>query len=330
MVEWNARPTLAHQNADDLLNEETITLLQEEIARLEAELRAHEEPAFLPAQEERFGVECATRSDQEQLLQQRMKELVGELATSQETVSLLIEQTRLYEEAAKAQQAEWEQLDQWVGEVERRVTSRDAKDAQLASELNAERRRSEALLQSAVAEKAEWDAQSRGFEREAQQLRDALVRKSEGSSETQKASIALLEENRRLQTMCARLQLATVETEDLRSRLARVEQDLTHAKNTLEQAHDERERTRNEHEAELAGLRSTIATLSLKGEESSVTLKSSTSVHESTERTTLDADERIRAFRQHLKELHEREAERRANRSLSSRLSRLWNHTGPT
>ena len=37
--------------------------------------------------------------------------------------------------------------------------------------------------------------------------------------------------------------------------------------------------------------------------------------------------QRIRAFRQHLKEIHEREAEERAQRTLTARLSRLWRKT---
>ena len=43
----------------------------------------------------------------------------------------------------------------------------------------------------------------------------------------------------------------------------------------------------------------------------------------------LEADMRIRAFRQHLREIHVHESEARKPAGLSARLSRLWSRTRP-
>jgi hypothetical protein len=44
---------------------------------------------------------------------------------------------------------------------------------------------------------------------------------------------------------------------------------------------------------------------------------------------SLEADQRIRTLREHLKQIQDDETEQRMRKSLSARLSRLWHHTSP-
>ena len=98
---------------------ETIALLQEEIARLEAELLAHEETG--PSSEHTDRLRDAPGGPDGLPNQQELDRLGAELAARDETINLLLDQLRLVEEAESASRAEWEQLAQWVAEVEQRV-----------------------------------------------------------------------------------------------------------------------------------------------------------------------------------------------------------------
>src|SRR6185437_2798615 len=98
-------------------------------------------------------------------------DLTAELAGRDEAVNLLLEQTRLFEEAAVAQRAEWEQLSRWVEEVERRVEGRDDNVDRLRADLDAERARGETLRRAAESDHREWEACRRGLEHEAEHLR---------------------------------------------------------------------------------------------------------------------------------------------------------------
>jgi hypothetical protein len=304
--------------ADDDPSRETIALLQEEIARLEAELRARDEalPAPHPAPE----------PAEDDAARRRVEELVAELAARDELVALLLEQSELFEAAAAAQRAEWEQLSQWVEEVERRVDGREAGDAGLRSELDAERQRSDSLRRRAESDRREWEAHRAGLERDADHLRGLLAQQVRSPEADETAFIALASENRKLRTTCAGLERAAAEAEALGGRLAEALAELESSRNELRRVADDRERERNEHEAELAALRAGHARESLQRQGEPAGAAPAPAAPRG---PALDADERIRAFRQHLKELHEHEASQRAGRSLSSRLSRLWRNTGP-
>jgi hypothetical protein len=314
-------PTGWDASADLDPAQETIALLQEEVARLEAELCAREEALFAAAPApEADGHEAA--------LGRRVAELTAELAARDETVNLLLEQTQLFEEAALAARAEWEQLNQWVEEVERRVDGRDVSADQLRDDLEAERARVESLRRQAESDRRAWETRRAGLEHEAEHLRGLLSRGAAGSPGDAAAAslLAVEEENRRLRAACAELQKAATsagDAADLRRSLAAAEADMAHARDAIRALDDERRRERNEWEAEMTALRSRQARESLQGAAGPVPDAGAAG------QPVLDADERIRAFRQHLRELHEREAEERAKLTFSARLSRLWRRTGP-
>ncbi len=307
---------------------DTITLLQEEIARLEAELRDRDQAALSHHDHHLDNANAHAHAHASDTSREQIDGLLAEIAARDETVELLLEQSRLYEEAASAQRAEWEQLHQWVEEVERRVEDRDAEGPRLRAELDAERDRGERLRVSSETERRGWDARRVGLERETQLLRDEIARNHQGSATRDESSLLeLAAENRQLRTDCEALRTLANEAETLGRRFAEAVTDLETARREIRRLEDERQRERIEHEAELVALRSELARESLvrQAEPSSEPTRDFAPERPS----AMDADERIRAFRQHLKELHDTEAAQRVNRSLGARLSRLWRNTGP-
>ena len=115
------------------------------------------------------------------------------------------------------------------------------------------------------------------------------------------------------------------EAVELGRRLTAANAALEQARADLRKLEDERQREKIEHEAELTASRSQSARESIQRQGPTPLGAGPAAVKPA----GLEADERIRAFRQHLKELHDHEAEQRADRTLSARLSRLWRHTGP-
>lgn len=323
MSDRNSEPATTHWDDDDDPSQDTLVLLQEEIARLEAELRARDESPPDPAGADAGGGGRGAPDGSDE----RVAGLLADLAGRDETVEILLEQSRLYEEAAAAQRAEWEQLNQWVEEVERRLDGRDADGPRLRAELEAERDRAEALRRAGESDRRGWEAQRSGLEREAQILRDQLAGHRRGADDREGAALVeLAAENRRLRVACETLGESAAEAEGLGRRLAAALADLDQARHDLRHAEDERRREQMEHEAEAVALRSRLASEALLGQPEP---QPAGAAAEPGRSEAMDPDERIRAFRQHLREVHEDEAARRAGRSISARLSRIWRHTGP-
>ncbi len=280
---------------------ETFALLQEEIARLEAELRLRDEsPAEAsPAPGDRRENEAA---------EARVAELTALLAERDETIGLLWDQLAALEEAGSARAAEWEQLSRWVEELEARIEGGDTR----SPDPDAGFREAEALRERLGSEQRAWEAERARLEQEVSVLRNRLAEASAQFGD--QAHTALEDENRRLRDECRRLAVLGAEAASvgvLRNRTRELEAELEQAREASDHAADELHRLRLEHEAELAALRVTLT-----GTKVAVTPESS-------------PDERIRALRLHYREVHEREEKERQERQLSSRLSRLWRRSGP-
>jgi hypothetical protein len=108
------------------------------------------------------------------------------------------------------------------------------------------------------------------------------------------------------------------------SRLDAALRELDEVQRNFRVVSDEQQREKNEYQAELSAMRSRIASESAEKK-----IMEEPAALGERQGSALEADERIRAFREHLRELHKNEAEQRAGRSLASRLSRLWRSTGP-
>jgi hypothetical protein len=131
------KPGSAHVEdlGQDVEYQDTVVLLQDEIARLEEELRQRDEAPMGDSIGADFDLAQGAGDQVTAADSARLAELMTDLARRDETIALLLEEIRLVEEAEAAGRAEWEQLNQWVGQVEQRVDSRDEQDTQLVQEL---------------------------------------------------------------------------------------------------------------------------------------------------------------------------------------------------
>jgi hypothetical protein len=308
---------------------DTIALLEDEISRLERELQARREDEVesrvCPAPE---GDPAATA-----VLQQSLDRTREELAARDETISFLLEQLRLIEDVESARRAEWEQLAQWVSEVEERVEgqdlARDRRDEEERAEL---RRGAHENRRQLEHERQTWAAERRRLEEEAGRLQALLARAATadggGESGAAAALAALESENRRLRHSYRQLeQSSRAEVEALRTEADGAQTQLAALRKENELAKDERIRERREHETAMASHRASASRASLAAGEATHVAHSRD--EEADHQEPLDVDLRIRAFRQHLKEIHCHEAETRNQNRLSARLSRLWSRTTP-
>lgn len=108
---------------------ETIALLQDEVARLEQELRCRDQgPSEAPsagAAPDRDGIDPEPAVGAA-VARAEVQRLEAELAGREETIGLLLDQLGRVEEAQAASRAEWEQLAGWLDELEQRVEGRAA------------------------------------------------------------------------------------------------------------------------------------------------------------------------------------------------------------
>lgn len=313
----------ASTTSDDEINVDTIALLQDEIARLEAEIRNHDEARIT-------GEMTATRDhnhghDVVEPLQLLINELSFDLAAKEETIALLLEQTRFYEDAAAVQRAEWDELQRWIEDVEQRFASNDGGESRDLARIEAEKHRFEGLTHQAAADRSAWDLQRRGLEQEIHRLRSPASQTPANASAVS-ATAVLEDENRKLRERLHDLESSTPKTPEVETVRKKLTETLTRF-DASEVAHrragDEWSREKAQLTAALSAAQGQVAREALLAPVDIPVESAATSA-------AVEADERIRAFRQHLQELHRREAEERTNRGgLSSRLSKLWHHGAP-
>lgn len=305
---------------------ETIALLQDEIARLEAELLAREDAFRAPVADVQ-GSEEDHRPEQREFSLKEIDRLAGELAAREETIGLLLEQLRLVEEAEAASKAEWEQLARWLTEVEERVERQDRSDpGQVDERLETLRRDAEQARARHEQDRGAWAADRRKLEEQVARLEAAVATPAATGNSAGTAALAAVEaENRRLRERCLELETSSeAELASVREELARRTAERDEARGERQAVQDERHRERREYESAVAALRSQMSRAALATPEPSGTDGPAPDGN-----PALEADMRIRAFRQHLKEIHCHEAEVRNSQRLGTRLSRLWRKTSP-
>jgi len=309
---------------------ETIALLQDEIARLECELLAHEETGSSSADADRQLEDPIDSEKPSNLLD--LDRLGAELAARDETISLLLDQLRLVEEAESASRLEWEQLTQWVAEVEQRVERQAGTGTEkLGEELEIHRRQAEECRLQLEQERKAWNDHRHGLDQQVHQLQSLLTRADhEGGKASGGAALVVLEsENQRLRQLCQDLdETIKSEAQSLREALESSRHELLEVRRERDLVQDERDRERREFEITITSLRSHASRAALAASETSCPETEAEVTREAP--AALEADMRIRAFRQHLKEIHSHEAEVRGRNRLGARLSRLWTRTAPT
>lgn len=326
MMDGTSDPGCVQTDADYL---ETIALLQDEIARLEEELLAREEIGPSSVQTDRSR---ADPGDPDELPnRQELDRLGADLAARDETINLLLDQLRLVEEAESASRVEWEQLTQWVAEVEQRIERQDgAGTEKLALELDAHRKQAEECRLQLDLERTAWIDQRRGLENEIHRLQSLLARAAqEGAATSDHAALAILEsENQRLRQLCQdHDETIKSEARSRREAMEMARREIEEVRRERDLVKDERDRERREYEIAVASLRSQVSRAALTARENKGPATGSDA--SSDVPAALEADIRIREFRQHLKEIHCHEAEARNRNRLGARLSRLWARTGP-
>jgi uncharacterized small protein (DUF1192 family) len=324
--------------------QETLALLQEEIERLERELASRTERPWEAAQ---LDVTSAGNENtpspamaSDPGAYEEIERLKSELAKRDETVSLLVDQLGLLEESSAANRAEWEQMTEWVTELEKRVEGQD-EDAlrRLQARLNDQTRETDEL-------RAKSDERSRGWEVQ-RQVYEATVARLQGelahSHASRRAAVddeslhdaelhadaglveALREENIQLRARLEVVERTSAETSSsLRARLVELQDERDELVRQLQQFQDVQRREQLEHEASLAELRTKLSQASLAQPDAPRSIPAREAPKKEQE-----TDLRIRALRQHLLEIHQREEQERRQRSLKGRLSRLWSRTSP-
>lgn len=288
-------PTRSLDHLDQSLGEsylDTVTLLQAEIERLEAELRMWTESTSDPTP-------AVVDSEAADASRRRIDELSTLLEERDETISLLWDHLSTIEEAQAARSAEWEQLHLWVEELERHLNDTEGggiTPGPAPREVNEIQARWDT-------ERSAWEVERRRLESEVQRLQRRL------DSEEQSADDALNRENRELVEECRRLSAFEAEANVLKDRLAELQTQLDRSREQLWQAKEQHDRERSQQESDLADLRAGGAVPTIRAAD-------------------MPPHERVRALREHLKEIHAREEEERKERQLSSRIARLLGRTG--
>ena len=262
MMDGTSDPGCDQADADYL---ETIALLQDEIARLEEELLAHEEigptrrAPIAHARTRATLTSCPTGRNSTGLVpswrpgMRRSTSCLTSFASSRKP--------------SRPAGSNGSSSPQWVAEVEQRIERQDgAATEKLALELDAHRSQVEECRLQLNLERKAWNDQRRGLENEIQRLQSLLARAAqEDAASSDRAALAILEsENQRLRQLCqdhdetikseARSQREAMEMARRESEEVRRERDLVK---------DEKDRERREYEIAVASLRSQVSRAAL-------------------------------------------------------------------
>jgi hypothetical protein len=268
-------------------DQETFDMLRAEVEQLQLELaeRDAQLAEVLAADDE--GETPADGPSLNQLLE-RLEDLLGELDRSDERMATLEELLRMSEEAHNAEREERRQLESWLGDIESVFGEREATwDAEMT------------VLRNHVA--------SLATERD-QLLQQMTQPAGDGNSGQDTEETSRL----RLQFQHLQQQLQKAEAAETRQ-----EEELRRRELQLAEA-AERENVLREEHLKLAEERAALTRL--RAEVAAQQAENQTVPPDARN----DIDNRVRVFRQHLREIHEEEKQEHGDRSLSSRIGRLW------
>ncbi len=285
-------------DAEDELSEST--LLRAEVEQLQTELMQREEEirhlvngsASEPANEL-----PAVNDGESDRLVDRLEQLLAELSESDERVRNLETLLHASDDATLAEREEREQLGHWVSEIETRVADRE-------QQWKAREERLEARLKEAA-------ERCRRAETSAEHV--VKLHAGEFQQQLQRQVVELQEDNERLAS----------ELDEARTEHSRLREVVSRSGVREEQLQEftEQQAELKLHEIEIARERALIARQTAEIARLRDELDRAVAPVQNVE----NPDCRIRQFREHLREIHDLEEEQRKQRSLSGRLSRLWN-----
>jgi hypothetical protein len=232
----------------------------------------------------------------------RLEELLDELQSSDVRVRGLEDLLQASDEATRAEQEERLQLESWVTEIEQRVAQREA-------EATAELSRVMDRLKEAQARNQQADAH----------LEQALAANANAFSDSSNQIIKKLRSQ--LSDFRQRLEAAEKENDELRNTDRQQSADSATAK--IQQLEEKLLQQQVEFSRERAELARKRVQLERLRDELEQKYKSNQKMD--------DADSRVMAMRQHLRDIHEEEKlerEERKQRGLGGRIARLLNRVG--
>lgn len=271
----------ARENQSDPFQEEMIELLRTEVTQLQTEVS--ERDALLqtykgaPTGE---PTDSGVNEEEVQKLCERLEDLLAELEQKDNEVTVLQKHLQCAEDANAAEQDERRQLENWVGEIEERITSRDREWEEKLSEMQMRltQARTERREAETAAGAASNDTRLEALQRVVSDLRDEKDDLTQQLDERQDAISRLETQVEQAKVEAARQE--SVEMCQERAELARQRFELERKKQDMEE-----------------------------------------------QKAVEGSDLRIRALRDHLKEVQatEKEEQREAfETSLAGRISRLW------
>jgi chromosome segregation ATPase len=224
----------------------------------------------------------------------RLEELLDELEQSDRRIREMEQLLRGSDEAAQAEREERRHIENWVSDIEQRVLQRE-------EEMSAQTQTLQNRLQQACRERSEFEERMRQY---------ALAA---GSSDVSRQELERLrEKNHELGQQMGALQ----ETCDQLKRELQQAQNAANAGQATGASPDVREEQVRLAQEKALLARQQVELASMRSELERVA--------QPQQRPGRDIDNRMRAFREHLREIHEEEKIVQSERGLASRLSQLW------
>jgi len=277
----------------DAFELDTIELLKAEIERLQTEL-VDREISSENRNEVFYGsTDPATAEECEKLLG-RLDDLLAELDQSDQRIAILEDLLRASEEATAAEREERRQLEAWVGDIEQRISDRESG---WKAEIELLRRRlKEATEQRSHIDQslASPEGQSGNDGHARAEIEGWRLRAAELQQQLADADRERLALNQKLQQQAANLGQTSQLDQELREERVKMAQE----------------------RAEMARQRADLISLKAQLDQQS----------KSVETPKLEVENRMRAFRQHLREIHDQEQTEQPSEptTLSSRIAQLW------
>jgi pSer/pThr/pTyr-binding forkhead associated (FHA) protein len=279
--------TSSSSSSEDPVDRETVDLLMAEIEDLRAALgdqRPGSRDRELPSSLASGNASQSSRTIEN--LEQRLEQLLGEAELSDQRIRMLEDLLLAADSAHRAQQEEKEYLESWLEDIEQKFSLREQEHL---AELECLRNANDSTKQEIQALQRRLAKAAAGSDM-SHQYEEAL-------EQLQHSNAQLQEQVQEAQQRCRRLEQQLADSPVTESQELRVER--------ADLARQRAELARQRHE-----LVSQLALASGEGKEE---------VAVETEMSC-----RLRALREHLREIHEQEKQEKAERSLTSRISHLW------
>lgn len=269
---------------EEVYDRETVALLRAEIEDLQAAVAQRDaELEFQNATSEQSAVAASPESD---AVLERMQELIDEANRSDERAALMEEMLHAAEQANRSDQDERNQLEAWVGDIEKRVGQREDEHAAEVEALKSrldEASEHNQRLQKKLQQVAFNGNAPKQYEETLENLQRTNKELQENLIEAEKKALALVQKVAQLsseQDGALREERAKIAKE--RAQVSRLRFELS------QQLTDIEELPKNENQADR------------------------------------ETAHRLKTLREHLREIHEQERQEEREAPLTKRLAKLW------